>query len=185
MIHDILFSLWFFIPGGIANSSPIIAAHLPGLRALKAPLDFGKKLRGKRIFGAHKTIRGLFVGVALGVLVVWLQTFAYHHYSWIRQVSAPLDYSHLSVLGFGLLLGFGALMGDALESCLKRQCNIAAGSTWFPFDQLDFVIGGLVFTALYIRLPAVYYGWILLVWFGMHILFSYLGYLVKLKERPV
>lgn len=185
MTHNVLFALWFFIPAGIANTTPILAVRLPGLRTLSAPLDDGKKFRGKRIFGDHKTWRGLLSGMIAGALIVGIQIILFHHYAWIRRVSSPISYRDLSVLALGLLLGFGALLGDAIESFLKRQWNIAEGHTWFPFDQLDYVIGGLLFSAVYIRLPAVDYAWTVVIWFVMHIVFSYLGYWLKLKERPV
>lgn len=185
MIHDILFSFWFFIPAGIGNSTPIIAAHLPGLRTLNAPMDFGKKFHGKRIFGAHKTLRGLLCGMLMGVLVIWLQMVLFHHYAWARRISSPLSYNHLSVLTLGLLLSFGALIGDAIESFLKRQYSIDSGQRWFPFDQFDYVIGGLLFATIYVRLPLQDYAWIVVIWFGMHLLFSYIGYMTKLKDQPL
>lgn len=183
--HDVLFALWFFIPAGIANSTPVIAAHLPGLAKLDAPLDCRRQLRGRRIFGDHKTWRGVICGLIMGVFVIWLQTLLFHDYAWIRQVSSPVDYGKGSVLALGLLLSIGALAGDAIESFLKRQYNIAEGRSWFPFDQLDFVIGGLLLSSIYVRLPLADYGWTVLIWFGMHLLFSYLGYVAKLKERPL
>src|SRR5580700_4566133 len=134
MMHDILFSLWFFLPAGFGNSTPIVAAHMPGLRTLNAPMDFGKSFRGKRIFGAHKTLRGLVCGMIMGVFIVWLQSVLFHHYGWARQISSPVSYEHLSVLTLGLLLSFGALMGDAIESFLKRQYSIRSGDRWFPYD---------------------------------------------------
>jgi CDP-2,3-bis-(O-geranylgeranyl)-sn-glycerol synthase len=185
MSHDILFSLWFFMPAGFANSTPIIAAHLPGLSNLNLPMDLGRTFRGKRIFGEHKTWRGLLIGLLVGVLIVWLQALAYRHYGWAQSIASPLDYGTISFMALGTALGVGALMGDAIESFLKRQFNIASGHTWFPFDQLDFVIGGTLLSAVYVRLPAKDYVFILFIWFGMHLLFSYIGFLLKLKERPL
>lgn len=185
MSHDILFSLWFFIPAGIANSTPIIAAHLPGLRNVNAPLDFGKHFRHRRIFGAHKTWRGIICGMIAGVLIIWLQAILFNHIAWIRQISSPIFYGRDAITELGLLLSLGALFGDALESFLKRQYNIPSGQLWFPFDQLDYVIGGLICSVIYVRLPLVYYAWIIAMWFCMHILFTYIGYGLKLKDRPL
>ena len=185
MSHDLLFALWFFIPAGIANSTPIIAAHLPVLSTLNAPLDFHKHFRGRRLLGDHKTWRGVISGVLMGVVAIWLQSQLFHDYAWVRHVSSPVSYQSNAVLVLGLLLGIGALLGDALKSFLKRQYNIAEGRRWFPFDQLDFVIVGLLLSTIYVRLPAVDYGLIVLIWFGMHLLFSYIGFLLNLKERPL
>lgn len=185
MINDILFSLWFFIPAGIANSTPIIAAHIPGLNKLNAPMDFGKKFHKKRIFGEHKTWRGLISGMLMGLLVIWLQVVLFDHYAWIRNFCNPVFYGGASIVWLGLLLGFGALLGDALESFFKRQYNLPAGDTWFPFDQLDYVVGGLILATVFVRLPLIDYLLILVIWFAMHVLFSYLGYLLKLKDKPL
>jgi CDP-2,3-bis-(O-geranylgeranyl)-sn-glycerol synthase len=185
MSHDILFSLWFFIPAGIANSTPIIAAHLPVLRTWSAPLDFHKQFRGKRILGDHKTIRGVIVGALMGVLAIWLQSQLFHDYTWVAHISSPVSYGSNTVALLGLLLGIGALFGDATKSFFKRQYNIDEGRSWFPFDQLDYVIGGLLLSSFYVRLPAADYGLIVVIWFGMHLLFSYIGFLLKLKELPL
>lgn len=185
MTHDALFALWFFVPAGIANATPVIVSHLPGLRTLNAPMDCGKKFHGKRILGDHKTWRGLISGIIMGVLVVWLQSLFFRDYAWIRQVSSPLSYTGLRLASLGLLLSFGALAGDAIESFLKRRCNIGSGRSWFPFDQLDYVIGGLLLSLIYVRLPAAYYAWVVLIWFAMHLLFSYIGYLAGLKDQPL
>ena len=185
MTRDILFALWFFIPAGIANSTPIVVAHIPGLNTLNAPMDFGKKFHKKRIFGEHKTWRGFIAGMVMAVLVIWLQVGLFDHYAWIRHISQPVFYSGGSIVALGLLLGFGALIGDATESFLKRQYNIDSGQRWFPFDQLDYVIGGLLFATAYVRLPVQDYGWIIIIWFCMHLIFSYIGYILKLKDKPL
>jgi CDP-2,3-bis-(O-geranylgeranyl)-sn-glycerol synthase len=185
MIHNILFSLWFFLPAGVANVTPIIVAQLPGFRNLNAPLDNGKYFRKKRIFGEHKTWRGIVCGIIVGVLLVWLQGVIFRNEAWFRNISAPLSYDSISILVLGILLSFGALFGDVLESFFKRQHNIDSGDSWFPFDQLDYVIGGLLLSIIYVRLPVIDYFWIIIIWFGMHMLFSFFGYLIKLKEKPI
>ena len=185
MNYEVLLALWFFLPAGIANMTPVLIAHVPALQRLNAPMDGGKSFRGQRIFGDHKTWRGLISGILLGVIIVYLQAVIYRHSHDVRTFTAPIDYSHVNIALLGFLLSFGALLGDALESFAKRQFKIAAGHTWFPFDQLDYIIGGLVCASLYIRLPAVDYAWIVVIWFGMHLLFSYIGYLLKLKNKPI
>jgi len=184
-MHAILFSLWFFVPAGFGNMTPVFAAHIPLLRDLNYPLDFGKKYRKQRIFGVHKTWRGVVLGVLIGMLIVWVQSVIFHHSAWIRSISTPVNYRASSILVLGLLLSLGALIGDAIESFVKRQRGIGSGDRWFPFDQLDYVIGGILLSILYVRLPLDRYVWIIILWFGMHLLFSYIGYLLKLKSKPI
>jgi len=51
------------------------------LNRLKTPLDFGLSFRGKRIFGDHKTWRGLVINVlfcTIGTMIqAWLQNKGY------------------------------------------------------------------------------------------------------------
>ena len=53
---DILFALWFFAPAGLANAAPVFANKIPRSDWLAVPLDFGKSLRGRRIFGDRKSV---------------------------------------------------------------------------------------------------------------------------------
>src|SRR4051812_22356780 len=130
MSKDILFALWFFVPAGVANVMPILAAKIPGLRHWDAPVDGGSRLRGKRVFDDHKTWRGIVTGVIAGILILKLQVNLYDQYAWARDISGPLNYDKISVLGLGFLLGFGALFGDMIKSLAKRQFGVQPGSSW-------------------------------------------------------
>jgi CDP-2,3-bis-(O-geranylgeranyl)-sn-glycerol synthase len=185
MPHDLLFALWYFIPAGVANMTPILAAKVPGLSRWKAPVDGGRTWRGKRVFDDHKTWRGIVTGVIAGILILKLQANLYDQYAWARSISQSLNYGQISILGLGFLLSFGALFGDMLKSLAKRQVGVPAGRGWFPFDQLDYIVGGLLLSSLYVRLSFVHFIWIIIVWFGMHLLFSYIGYLSKFKDSPI
>ena len=45
-------------------------------------------------------------------------------------------------------LCFGALLGDVIESFFKRRVGKDRGQDWIPFDQLDFLVGALIFSFL-------------------------------------
>ncbi|HAG99645.1 MAG TPA: hypothetical protein DCL75_12535 [Ktedonobacter sp.] len=183
MIKDILFILWFFLPAGLANMTPIFAAKLPLLRTLNFPLDSYMTFRNKRIFGSHKTVRGLLSGMIVGILTASLQVFLYAHVSLIKTF-VSINYTVLNPILFGLLSSAGALTGDALRSFFKRQRGMAPGKSWFPFDQIDYVLGGVVFTACYIQLTLWQYVLLFIVWFLLHPLATLIGYLLKLKDSP-
>jgi len=184
MIDDILFALWFFLPAGMANVTPVILAKAPVLKHWNAPIDMGRSWRGKRIFGDHKTWRGLATGIIAGTLVLWLQVALFESGGWVQAFS-PLNYSEVSILGLGILLSFGALSGDAGKSFFKRRANVPSGRSWFPFDQLDYIAGGLLLSTLVVQLSFAEYAWIVLIWFGLHLISSYLGYLLKFKDHPI
>ncbi|HJQ08766.1 MAG TPA: CDP-archaeol synthase [Candidatus Saccharimonadales bacterium] len=185
MLHDILFALWFFLPAGAANLAPVLAAKAPLVRAWDTPMDLGRIYRGKRILGAHKTWRGLVVGMLVATLILWLQQLLVAHTGWAATLARSVDYVVLPVLIVGPLFGLGALGGDAIESFFKRQRNVPPGHGWFPFDQIDYIIGGAIATAPFVTLSLWQYAWLMLLWLVVHVIASYIGYLLHLKERPI
>jgi CDP-2,3-bis-(O-geranylgeranyl)-sn-glycerol synthase len=45
-------------------------------------------------------------------------------------------------------ISMGALFGDIVESFFKRRIGKERGESWYPFDQLDFVLGALILALL-------------------------------------
>jgi CDP-2,3-bis-(O-geranylgeranyl)-sn-glycerol synthase len=170
-------AFWFFLPAGIANMTPPLANKIPGLKNWKTPLDFGKRWRGKQLFGSNKTWRGVITGMVMAGLVAMLQySFGPH-----AITSSSLIISAL----LGMIMGVGALLGDAVESFFKRQIGIKPGNSWFPFDQLDYIVGGLLAIYPFVRPPFILMIWIVGVYFGLHLIVSYIGYLLKFKDKPI
>lgn len=184
MINYIIFALWFFLPAGLANAAPVFANRIPYLNQWKTPMDFNKHFKGKRILGNNKTWRGFCFGIFVALLTIALQKYFYANSEWLQANIKILNYSDVS-LGLGVLLGAGALIGDAAESFCKRQANVASGEAWFPFDQLDYIVGGLLLSSLVVTLQPIYSFFILFTWFCLHLISSYIGYLFGLKEKPL
>jgi CDP-2,3-bis-(O-geranylgeranyl)-sn-glycerol synthase len=184
MLHNFFIAFWFMIPAAVANVVPILSAAAPGLRHLNAPIDAGIQFRGRSLLGHHKTWRGLISGVIAGALVFWLQQILVRHYT-----SGPADAGDLGYMyGYpylGALLGFGALAGDAIKSFFKRQRGIDSGKSWLPFDQLDYIIGAVLISLPFVTLTVWQYVWIFVIWFVMHLVMSYVGYLLHLKDSPI
>lgn len=165
MIHLI----WFMLPAYAANLIPVLVSNLP---ILDAPVDFGKKIGRYRIFGAHKTWRGIVCGILAGTGLFWLQKMI----GW----ASLIDYSQPVLFGF--MLSLGALSGDLAKSFFKRRMGIKPGKSWFPFDQIDYSVGALVFVS-----PWFFAGWlnslaIVLVGGGLHISVNMLGYLLGMRK---
>ena len=139
MTGEVLQTLWFFVPAYLANMAPVVAQGHFGW--LDRPLDGGRMWRGTRIFGAHKTWRGLVAGVVVGVAAVGVQRLLYE--SGRLRGLAAIDYAD-TTLALGFLLGLGTGVGDAIKSFFKRRVGIAPGGTWLGFDQLDFMVGAYV-----------------------------------------
>ncbi len=176
MFQDIFFTFWFFLPAGIANMIPVVIAKISFLETYSYPLDFYKTFRDIRIFGEHKTVRGLVGGTLVGMLIAVLQSLI------TPKFFAALP-AHPIALGF--LLSFGALVGDAVKSFFKRQLGRAPGKAWFPFDQIDYILGAIFFSFFYIRLSLSFYILAFILFFALHLGVTYIGYLLKLKDDPI
>jgi CDP-2,3-bis-(O-geranylgeranyl)-sn-glycerol synthase len=185
MLKDILFALWFFLPAGLANAAPVFANKIPKSERLALPLDFGKHLRGKRIFGEHKTLRGLLAGIVVAEVTIVLQRIAYEHNGFFKTISLHINYSSINIFYLGLLFAVGALGFDALKSFFKRQLGVKPGGTWFPFDQIDYIIGGLLLASIVVDLPHNNYYWIGLIWFLIHPVSTFFAWLMGLKDSPL
>lgn len=184
ILNDLLFVFWFFAPAGVANLAAFGSSKIAFLKKYNQPVDFGLKYRGKRVLGTHKTIRGFIAGIIAGILTVYLEVFLYTNFSWVRAI-VPLDYTAIQPVLLGFLLGFGALAGDSVKSFFKRRKNIPPGKSWVPFDQLDFIIGGILMSALYIQLSLWQYVLLIIVYVFLHPLYNFLGYLLKLRKEPL
>jgi CDP-2,3-bis-(O-geranylgeranyl)-sn-glycerol synthase len=184
IIRDLLFVFWFFGPAGLSNIAAFLAGKIPFLKPYNQPVDFGFKFRKKRILGHHKTIRGFIVGIIVAILTVYLEVFLYTQFSFVRAI-VPIDYSVINPVLLGFLLGFGALAGDAVKSFFKRQQNVPPGKSWVPFDQVDYVVGGVIFSALYIQLSWWHYVLLFVMYLFLHPFNTFLGYLVKLRKEPL
>ncbi len=165
----IIESLYFFLPGYIANMAPVLLRRIPFL---------GKPIH-RKLFGEHKTWRGLAVATLVGGLVFWLQKLLYlsGFQSW-----ALIDYSDFP-LWCGFVQGAGVILGDLVKSYYKRKQGIKPGDPWWVWDQLDFVIGGLILGFIF-YVPPVETVLVLVVLSPiLHLLANNIGYLLKLREK--
>ena len=182
-MDKILFLFFFFLPAGLANSAPVLALKVPGLKKLSYPIDFNLKLKGERILGDHKTIRGFVLAILTGITVVAIQKHLYMNWEQLREIS-EIDYGGISSIILGSLLGFGAVFGDAFKSFFKRRIGIKPGGPWIPFDQVDFIIGGSLFSSVYIPLAFTDYLILFVVFIILHFTTNVVAYALKLKDVP-
>lgn len=173
-MNHYLFAILFFLPAGFANVAPILAKRVPGLKNWSTPIDMGKKFRGKRMLGKNKSWRGIITGVLVAGVTGWVL------YPLLNQLGGPLE--HFII---GSTVGFGALLGDAVESFFKRQRGVKSGDSWLLFDQVDYVIGSMVFGLIYVRLDIRDYLAVIVFYFGGHLILTYLGFLLGLKDKPI
>lgn len=134
IVVSIGYALWFMFPAYCANAVPVIMGGGYSLDGGRVFLD------RKPIFGSHKTIRGFLSGLFVGTMVGILQTILFN--TFLFEYSIQLQYNVL----LGFMLSLGALVGDLLESFIKRRLDLPPGSSLPVADQLDFVVGALLFS---------------------------------------
>jgi CDP-2,3-bis-(O-geranylgeranyl)-sn-glycerol synthase len=159
----IIEAIKFIFPAYCANAVPVLAGG-------GVPMDFGKKFfDGKPIFGKNKTFRGFFFGLAVGTGVGLLESVVFNY---------PLL--------FGLLLSLGALFGDLAGAFVKRRLGIAPGGLLPVVDQVDFVVGAILFSfpvalqMLSVELVLA----VLIVTPPVHLVTNFAAYKLRLKGNP-
>ncbi|MFH0834352.1 MAG: CDP-archaeol synthase [Patescibacteria group bacterium] len=134
--------LYLALPAFVANMLPVFATKINFWPWLNFPVDGGKKIFSNRIFGANKSFRGLIVGTVGGAAVGAIQFFLTKY----DIFSLPIFANFFAAIIFGALAGLGALVGDLAGSFLKRLFQVAPGRPFIPIDQIDYIVGLLVFT---------------------------------------
>ena len=101
-----------------------------------------------------------------------------------------------TVFLFGAIIGTFALIGDAVKSYFKRRRGKEGGAPWVPFDQLDFVVFGLLAMAAFSWILPPGWVWhaltddwltlatLLLLTPILHVLVNRVGYWLGLKKVP-
>lgn len=157
--------IYFMLPAYLANMSP---PFLRFWRGWNPPVDH-------RRFGAHKTVLGIAVAIAVAVATTAMQ-------AWLDLPYGPRVGVHW--LPAGLAFGIGVAGGDLLKSYAKRRRQIAPGKPWVPFDQLDFVVGALVLVGPYAGLGPLDVALVLLVSFLADLAVNRLSYRLGIKRTP-
>jgi CDP-2,3-bis-(O-geranylgeranyl)-sn-glycerol synthase len=151
-----LSSFILILPAYIANSIPVL---FKGRR----PIDFGKNFSdGRRILGDGKTFEGFISGLFFGTLAGAAVGYPFHSF----------------------LLALGALVGDIAGAFVKRRIGIPRGSPAPVLDQLDFIMGALLFVSPLYLVTIEQFIFIILVTPPIHLFTNYMAYLLKLKPHP-
>lgn len=176
----LLQAIYFFLPAYLANMAPVFAAKL--MPSFSYPLDGYRTHKGKRLLGDNKTWRGLFAGVIVATFVVIIQRMLIDTSFGFALSIVP--YHIISPWLLGPLFGIGALGGDAVKSFFKRKKGIISGQSWPVWDQLDFVIGGLVLVSFIYRPSFWVIVIILVISPALHKATNVIGYWLGLKKVP-
>ncbi len=159
----IVYPLIYIFPAYAANASPVL---LNG----GGPLDFNRKLNGKRILGNHKTIIGTITGIAAGSLAGLIESAIF-----------GLPY----MLAIGIALAFGAMAGDLIGSFIKRRMDLSSGHSVPILDQYGFFFAALIFAYPLGNQPQ-WYGLLFIAALTgiLHLALNIVAHRLKLKKVP-
>ena len=183
-----LFIIVAFVFAGLAHSAWLGSRWS---RALSIPVDGGLRVRGRRMFGDNKTVRGFVVMIPAAAFAFWalsvvVSAVAPNVASSLWAISSP-EYAVL-----GAWAGLGFMLGELPNSFIKRQLDVAPGQAprgrtvgllSFVVDRLDSIIGMLI--AITLVAPTPWLTWLLVILIGpsIHLAFSVLLYRLGVKER--
>lgn len=167
---------FLFLPAAIANMVPVLVRPL---QFLNIRIDGGMTLRGRALLGTHKTVRGFVFGTLGGMASAGALALCE---PWIGELMV-YQYSEAPLLA-GFLVSFGALFGDAVKSFFKRQLDIASGSPWWGFDQVDWIIGASVFLAFLKTFEVTVYVIAIVVGGLLHPLVNLGAYMLRVRSEP-
>jgi len=178
----ILSSFYFFIPAYLTNMTPPLAKKVRAFDFLDKEVDFGKKFMGEPILGNHKTWRGVFLGIILGMMAAGIQAWLYQ-FPVIREISL-IQYREINILAFGFLMSSGAIFGDLFFAFIKRRLKLKPGAKFLPFDQTNYVIGAALFLTPLFKINILVWATLFILTFFLHMAANRLAYWLGLQENP-
>lgn len=161
-VTDLLIAIYIAVPAYVANSTPVVLGG-------GAPIDRGRRLiDGRRMLGTNKTIKGFAYGLLLGSLAGLAEAVLFANYA---------------LISVGVIASLGALLGDLFGAFLKRRLDIAPGNALPVVDQLDFILGAILFTypLLNVTVGAVLI--LVIATLPIHLLSNAVAYMLRLKNR--
>lgn len=158
----IIYPIIYIFPAYAANGAPILFGGRGG------PLDFKRKVNGKRLFGDNKTIIGTLSAAVCGILVGFIEYPVFNY-----------------MLIIAVFLTIGAIFGDLLGSFIKRQLGHESGKGVPILDQYGFFVFAMLFAFPLGNLPTLYGIIFLILLTGiLHILTNRGAHKLKLKKVP-
>ena len=157
------------------------------LAFLARPIDAGRTLRGRPLFGHSKTWRGPILCAVGAGAVFALQRSVLHRFGPIASIEL-VDYASLP-WWLGALAGGVAECAELPNSFVKRQLGIAPGGTtagplailFYLWDQLDLLIGWWLACAPFVAATPPRVGISIALVGGLHPLVTLIGWLLGMR----
>jgi len=179
--------LWLLLPAYIASAF----ATIP--RGRGPAMDFGRTWPrdGRRILGPSKTWSGFLFGGFFAMPFALLEAGLILAAPPDLAIVPVLTASIVDAIPLAALLTFGAMIGDALGSFIKRRLGRESGTRTLLLDQLPFVLvpialGFVFYPALFAEVFGHWQAvlWLIVFTLGLHVAFNWIGYHVGLKKVP-
>ena len=135
------------VSGSEAPAIDVCKKYLQGFAELKTDSN------GNRWIGDGVTWRGLIGGTFLGTIAGAIQGYFGPEImlQFGQYITTPIAIGVTNGIIIGFLLGFGALIGDAIGSFIKRRVGIGRGKPAPLLDQLDFLVVSLLFASAVVK----------------------------------
>ncbi len=133
MLEVVVIAFWAMLPAYIPNNAAVLFG---GGR----PIDGGRTHNGRRLLGDGKTWRGTVAGTLSGIAVALALNALSPH--------VPNGFLPTFPVVAMIALPAGAMGGDIAASLMKRRLGRDRGAAMPGLDQLDFVVGALLLTAI-------------------------------------
>ena len=171
-------TIYFILPAYFSNGAGLVFGG--GI-----PVDFGKcDKNGVRWIGNGVTWRGLIDGTLIGTLTGAIQGYLGPKIIEMlgQNLITPIITNIPEGMVIGFLLGFGALLGDAIGSFLKRRLGIGRGKPAPILDQLDFLIVALMLVSLVVKLNWLVIVIAIVLTLIIHLIANTGAYLLGMKD---
>jgi hypothetical protein len=191
LLYFLVRVLWLVLPVIIGGIFQVVVIRGGLLRSWAWPLDRGRCVGGKRLFGDNKTFRGfvvMIVGTALGF---GLEVLLAHRSGAVQRLGF-VDYRDTIWWLHGSIYGAGYVLAELPNSWLKRRLDIGAGQKgtgalgilFLILDQVDGVFGVLAtMCAFYVPTAAVALTAFVLLTFIHVVVFNVVLVLLGVKRR--
>lgn len=141
---------WLILPVVLAGVGHVAVLKTNFLGALAVPLDGGVRWRGRPLFGANKTWRGVVVMTGSTALASGVQAALARRMRW-RHALEMQQSARVNACAAGAIYGVTYCLAELPNSFAKRRMGIAPGARairrgWLQYlvDQADSVVGCLV-----------------------------------------
>ena len=180
------YAIYFMLQAYLANASALTFGG-------GTPLDMGRSMNdGRRILGDGVTWKGTIIGILIGMGIGLLQgaitgnlvqdLLTVREPGIANVVHETITTNMIQGTLLGLALGSGAIIGDACGSFIKRRFKVERGRPVPLMDQLDFVVGALIFASLVVVIPFNLIILIIIISIFLHLGANIIAYLLGMKN---